>query len=202
MIGLFLQRFFVLLLVVTLGACATGSMEEDIARYNESFSPTKSNRSFYIKFLKLPGTASASLSFMVPTGGLFIPLSGSGSVDCDQIAKQIAEVVFGNKFKKVIIGTPNSVEVENYIALEVDASCSTSSINGYHVAKIHGLFKDESGDLLFEANVEHTVDDWQYAQLDSMQRAFYGAFHKLLVAFENGYVVRVRNSKGELQAAP
>lgn len=169
---------------LVLTGCATGTLQKDISAYSSAYNPTKNDETIYVNFIYLPGIASARMSTMVPAGGIFVPIEGHGSVDCDPIARDMVVQVFSLKFAEVVLGEPAKNNGHPYKILEIDATASTSSMNGHHTANISGTFTDAQNSLLFQSQTEHVVDDWQYAQEDSMQRAFYGAFHKLLVRYD------------------
>jgi hypothetical protein len=124
---------------------------------------------------------------MIHAGGTFIPIENHASVDSDAIAKRMARDVFSQKYKMVIMGKPDGVDMGPYLLLEISAEASTNAMNGDHLALVEGVFSNSEGETLFRASTAHKVDDWQYGQSDSIERAFYGAYQKLLEQFE-GYL--------------
>lgn len=167
-----------LIIPITLGGCVTpGDLRDDRVSLNREFDAEKITDSLYVSFSEMPGVLSASSGTMVATGGYFIPLESSGTLNVDPIAKYRAKEVFTLKFAYVTFDRPSK---GNYYRMVIGAKAETDSMNGGHTAWVACELYDPLGELIYNGEAEHEILDIQYAQNEPMQRAFYRAYHEIL----------------------
>lgn len=154
--------------VIYLTGCSYGSLQEDIQSYDAVFTPSKSSETLYINFRKLPG----------------VIIEGHRALNCDPIAKDAAHAVFSKKFAQTELGLPGPEVADPYLILELRVEGASSYISGKHSSKVEGILQDGTNKVLFRAMAEHVVPDNQYLQKESMERAFYGSYQKILEEFE------------------
>ena len=174
------QLHIILLILSTpflFNGCSTpGSITEDREELSAQMSSVNREESLNVILIDLPGYTGASIS--IAPG-----ISGSGSVNADKIALEEARFVFSKAFPNFEVrvkGLDEMHALEADFRLEISANARTSSMNGKHDAILESRLFDKEGKLLLESSDKGTIDDWQYAQHDSMQRAFVVAYTQLL----------------------
>ena len=183
--------------IVFVSACSTpGNLKTDLGQLDLEFSEPKIESELIIEFSIMPGTASASTEMFV--SGVFI--KGSGSVDADSIAVNMAELVFSKLFNSVYINRDDSIGLTRpFYKLKIQAAAKTSSWDGSHTADINAEFFDQNGNLLLSTSTQKEVIHLTYAHKESMQRAFLRAYQEIAgelrnhLATKKVFVYRVLN---------
>jgi hypothetical protein len=170
-----------LCLLTLLSGCGTpGNLSDDRSALEERLSQLKRLPAMCVVFEELPGKTGDSLT--IGPG-----LSGSHSVNADKIAYQEAQNIFSLACESVEVLVPGLDDADtaadgvNVLTLRLKADASTSAFDGSHVAKIDAVLISAQGRVLLETHEEVNVkDSWQYAQTDTMQRAFIAAYGLLI----------------------
>jgi len=174
---------FVLLFLIQ-GCVTTGNLQSDIKKLNKKTNVQIIDSDIRITFKNSQGILNKSLSTAIPAGGLFIPVSNSKSLDVDKIAKEMAEQAFYLKFSNVCMNISCINKYEEQYFVDITTNADTSTLNGSHTANVKAVLYNSNNEQLLESEAEEVIFDWRYAQEGSMKRAFYRAYHKIIMEID------------------
>lgn len=165
-----------------LSGCGTpGSLKSDRRTLDANYANVHPEGKLTVVFDSLPGKIGDAYCY---APGMW----SSASLDASEVAIGEAFEVFKHVYedvKIVILSEGDATDAErdssdSSCILRLRARATTSSFSGAHVAVLEVRAIDEQGRTVFEySDTEKVYDAFQYAQVDTMQRAFLRIYRRV-----------------------